>query len=722
MDYLHNSVKNALEYLNRSLDRFLGYYKQNSDVYNKRRSMELWDMDYTIVVNLKEEALSLLERLSGKKMSLSEMVDEYINDKEINSFFPQVKVDNNRNPKFATSPIMPDYFHFVGITNSGDTIQETGCIVKKNLPLGFNLDDEGDTFTLDSSANLSVVGGMKWMVDYQEAEKNGMAITVNNVNGKHGFKQIFVIGVKKPCDFKLTALTNNEIFSNLIQCHNYTNESMRFIPKGVPTNIVDSQTCMVNDIVKGKDINELRYVYEVETSRQPLKREQSSNTENIELSVFENLEKNSKNSGASLASLLTINSSLSSKIIGADTQEILIRKKAYHILLEQIIDDYDMVLNKGIKDFIVNHLSARGHYSNFVIDNRPYGILDVTDYTSFNDNIIQAKKRESATTREIYNIFSQWNKYYAQWKIISEEKVIDASKLTNGDESCKDYLFMAGQTPYSVSHYKRLVLSDALQKYWAESNEGSSTGKVGKYNSCFYFPRHPFDIKPEEYDLTKLETALQENIEELADNKSQVRVLVSEFLDLFTHRVDAWLSSVLHYVKENKSSSLPPVIGAYGMLFNLKENERAEITNTYEIAKRMGIENLLNGDKLYTKVGYDKDEYIVTPSLKHAVTAAILRSAYLKTRDGDAESLMCVNLSSMRTRQALRIIDGIRSGIPTTMILGADMERYLHEAYKTTDCNMSQYIYPLRKLFPQEDEIHALDERANTVEIETINA
>lgn len=55
--------------------------------------------------------------------------------------------------------------------------------------------------------------------------------------------------------------------------------------------------------------------------------------------------------------------------------------------------------------------------------------------------------------------------------------------------------------------------------------------------------------------------------------------------------------------------------------------------------------------------------YVHAPSLAHATTAAVLRSAYL-THKGAAQSPLELNLSSSRVRLALHLVDGMRQGQP----------------------------------------------------------
>jgi hypothetical protein len=127
-------------------------------------------------------------------------------------------------------------------------------------------------------------------------------------------------------------------------------------------------------------------------------------------------------------------------------------------------------------------------------------------------------------------------------------------------------------------------------------------------------------------------------------------------------------------------------LGAFGWLEDLRPAAPRQTVPTNEIPK--GFEN---GVPL--TYAPDNAGYMHLPSLNHATAAAILRNAYV-THQGQ----MAVNLSSERTRRALRYFEGMRNGQPLGALLGYQFERGLHDRNATLD--LDQYILPLRKKFP----------------------
>ena len=88
--------------------------------------------------------------------------------------------------------------------------------------------------------------------------------------------------------------------------------------------------------------------------------------------------------------------------------------------------------------------------------------------------------------------------------------------------------------------------------------------------------------------------------------------------------------------------------------------------------------------------------FITAPSLNHAVTAAILRNAYISD---DHPETFEINLSSERVRKALSLIEGVRAGQSLSALLGYYLERELHDQNASLTL-VDYHIHKLRKAFP----------------------
>ncbi|HTE44553.1 MAG TPA: hypothetical protein VK636_04850 [Gemmatimonadaceae bacterium] len=148
----------------------------------------------------------------------------------------------------------------------------------------------------------------------------------------------------------------------------------------------------------------------------------------------------------------------------------------------------------------------------------------------------------------------------------------------------------------------------------------------------------------------------------------QIERCLRGVLDLYSHRLDAWITSLatrrLATVRAAKPTGI--YIGAYGWLEGLR-------VSTAPVSQG----------------------YIHTPSLPQAATAAVLRSGHLAHNDAEHKALN-ITLTSDRVRTAMTILDGVSQGQPLTALLGYRFERSL----RTFDPLLAKYILPFRRLAP----------------------
>jgi hypothetical protein len=191
--------------------------------------------------------------------------------------------------------------------------------------------------------------------------------------------------------------------------------------------------------------------------------------------------------------------------------------------------------------------------------------------------------------------------------------------------------------------------------------------------------------------LAELREALALLAGELAPplENGKSRLAFAEALDLASHRLDAWLTAVVERRRQSARAGQPTglVIGAYGWLEHI-------------VPARNG-----RGD----------GGYVHAPSLTHAATAGILRSAYLSHNDsGDGSGGFGIDLTSARVRTAMQLVDGIRQGQQLGALLGYRIERRLHEH------RLDRLLLTLRSIAPLRQ--GKLTDRGATHRLEAIEA
>jgi hypothetical protein len=173
--------------------------------------------------------------------------------------------------------------------------------------------------------------------------------------------------------------------------------------------------------------------------------------------------------------------------------------------------------------------------------------------------------------------------------------------------------------------------------------------------------------------------------------------LFAEHVDLCNYRLDAWIHGLfarrLLTLRERRQEGGELNIGAYGWLENVRPAPPRQALPAESLPPSLR-------DEVSGPVFEDPANggFVHAPSLTHAVTAAVLRNAYLTHAEPARADLMSVNLSSARVRSALDYLDGLRSGQELAALLGYQLERGLHEGHPGIE--LDAFVYVLRDRFP----------------------
>ncbi|MFE5396186.1 hypothetical protein ACFQ9U_16710 [Streptomyces sp. NPDC056568] len=157
--------------------------------------------------------------------------------------------------------------------------------------------------------------------------------------------------------------------------------------------------------------------------------------------------------------------------------------------------------------------------------------------------------------------------------------------------------------------------------------------------------------------------------------------LLMEVVDVHTHRLDAWITSLASArLGDLRAGGVVGTrLGAYGWVENLGPPHAREQQDI-----------VLDGADTPVEVSAE-DGYIHAPSLQHAATAAVLRSGFLGNPD---EQSYAVDLTSRRARVARWLLGGVRQGQSLGPLLGYRFERALHDA------GLDHLVERFRRQFP----------------------
>lgn len=544
------------------------------------------------------------------------------------------------------------------------------------------------------------------------------------------FSSIYVTGVK---EFDVNNENDSRISAKLLQdvfnAHLYGDEGLELLKIGTPTNILDDQEdnstfdtgeqAQIKEFYKksivplekhvrrtrmGSDADLLSYLFGIAQLKPNCKDNPFLNTANRE--------------NSEVLKQRLVNDAFLNLVEGSQTN--LEDQPILRLLLD------------NLKNYFVYDVSPSGVFPSFRIGDQPYGIVPVCDFKN-----LKFRKGDPLYLVRNLMLFlaDKWNDL-AENVVISEQNMYQSkgSRMTTEerylqavggtpystsfyerkwvedpellDPAFFDYLDKGSEAPVATDKMSKEEREARKKKARDDKNKGIQKQKdyllhsirtiVAQLYPTFsedsmvaaYFPDHDkLSVKDTDttHPIEKLDwgfirnviwNSIPEDDRYLFKDDEELNRYITGTFDLFNYRLDAWLTGLLHkrlydrmHVKKNHKVS----IGAYGWVFNLKEDK-------YETAS---------------------DEFIVAPSVNQAVTAAVLRSSFNRSAEGSTQDYsLNVNLSSSRVRQALRIIDGVRNGLSVGAVLGSDLERALHEEYKKSGLEMDYFIYFLRQAYP----------------------
>jgi hypothetical protein len=142
-------------------------------------------------------------------------------------------------------------------------------------------------------------------------------------------------------------------------------------------------------------------------------------------------------------------------------------------------------------------------------------------------------------------------------------------------------------------------------------------------------------------------------VNQRVDPEAELGRLLRETLGLSLYRIDAWVTAIAAQRLAEKRRARPAgaQLGGYGWLLDLSRSDYRP-----------------------------SQGFIHAPSMQHAASAAVLRSGWSAYGTAKGETPLSVDLSSAQVRGAQWVLDGVRNGQDLAELLGARLERYLHDA------------------------------------------
>ena len=576
---------------------------------------------------------------------------------------------NEFNLEAVYSELMPDRFSVQAtIKTRGEREQilmKYGHRIPKKLQVGFDYDRKipmTEVFgnSKKNQDHIVLNGNLRWITDYDEAERLGMAVTIpldqfafckrnasGNIRKSYEFSSIYVTGVRSG-----SATESSELIRRTLTRHLFGENGLDVIDFRTPTNILTEkdEACL-------------------DTSRKKL----------IDL-YFDMLEKNTptnweKSDAYNLSKVFGIDPEAADNplrfIAHSDQCNIYQARKRNRIFLKEHSNggdgEYFEFINRlkhsTYKRYFANNVLPCGVYAPLRIGDQPYGVLPVTDFKNMS---ISYNHYMHLIKEILLNVSNIWN------KLVKKYVIYDGNKENDTNDS-QNFLRVLGNSPYSDIYYKRKTVSapDFLNPIYFRGYQSWNDALIKIFDIIAKHCDNKTTLTP--YDFLECIDGLNVPVKDVLLRTEKPND--ADILDLFLHRLDAWFIGMLNRHIQRLTNRYKVNIGAFGWVFDavFKSEEEKQREN----------------------------EYVLAPSINHAITAAVLRSSFKRNNciDGKKDYNLSVNLSSVRVRKALRIIKGIRNGLSLGAILGSDLERLIHEDY-ANGYEMDEFIYWLRQHYP----------------------
>lgn len=300
---------------------------------------------------------------------------------------------------------LPD--KFVAITyskgNKNTHVFEHG--VRDNLSVSFDPSLEEGEIKKDLDG-IQLNEELRWMVDFEEALKAGMATKINlsPQEAQTGFDQLFVLGIR----ISSNANTSKSELEDLINSHKFSNQGFGFIKQGTPTNNTEDNpsgyswsenfNASFDRIFKGSE----NFVVSTNTKTQA-DAQRFADLLNLSTDLFQGLPNaNGKDQLESIA----MNTALFPATMGYFMEE----------MINPLFTDNDI---ENTRNFFSNYVSGRGPIPAIKIGRQPYGILPVARFSNL--QFRKDKNFENKLKNLLARMDETWDSIVSQVNYIGKE-------------------------------------------------------------------------------------------------------------------------------------------------------------------------------------------------------------------------------------------------------------------------------------------------------------
>lgn len=334
------------------------------------------------------------------------------------------------------SRVMPE--RFVVRLYTGESFRE---VVGKRVPdeLPVSLDPEDEAASIDNAdGKLVLPANLKWIQDFDEAEKIGMAIRVplSVFEKSTGFDRLVVLGLKVSAD----PSEGQRLIEELIDNHHYTPGGISIVQQGTPTNNTEEAAAGYTAYNRTEDdlfALEMGAPQFVATTDHHQKKDGQRLAEALGIDPLK-IDHLANAGIADVKEAMCMNQALWPTTFGYYMSQLMYPEFTENDILQTKLHFRKFVLGRGTLPCIR-------------IDDQPYGILPVTAYSKLRYNERLPSKR--FLSGMLNNVLL---KMETTWETLAQQ-VKHADQSFAPSTTDKAFLEILGLHPSSVEYYQRFA-------------------------------------------------------------------------------------------------------------------------------------------------------------------------------------------------------------------------------------------------------------------------
>ncbi|MDO1444627.1 hypothetical protein Q0590_00110 [Rhodocytophaga aerolata] len=357
-------------------------------------------------------------------------------DLPVDPIFPTLPVKESAWSQAPHSKVLPERF-VVRLYTGGHFREVVGEPIPDSLQL--SIDPQAAENEIESKdSGLTLAEKLRWMHDFEEAEKIGMGIRVPLLGSERfiGFDKILILGVKISANQE----EGQALLEELINNHHYTHGGFSIVPQGTPTN--NTEDAKSGYTAYNSDEEDL-FDLELED---PLFTETSNDLDQTD--------------GQRLADALGISYDVVQHIRHADRADIreaICMNRALwpttlgYYLSQMMHPIFSTIDISRTRNHFNQYILGRGRIPAIRVDDQPYGILPVTAFTKwkYKDNTPNDVFLGNMFEKVLKNMESTWDSLVQQTK--------HAGSATTGANADDKFLSIMGLHASSVEFYQRFI-------------------------------------------------------------------------------------------------------------------------------------------------------------------------------------------------------------------------------------------------------------------------